>query len=394
MRYLIVGFILLLLAIWLGLEISQDTGYVLIAYRHWSVETSLWVIAVLLIISFVILYVLFRTMGRTMRISKNVKRWKKMRRYRTGRILTNYGLCQLAEGDWHTAEHTLLKAAKMAKSPLIDYLAAARAAQAQQEYERRDNYLRKAHLTTKGTTIAVGLTQAQLQIAANQWEQALATLRHLNRTDPHHRYVLKLLKSVYQQLNDWEQLQKMIPSLKKHKVLPDDELQTLEQKIYFILLNNANNKGGQELIEVWKSLPRRWQHNISLVRAYTKFLIHHREDEKAIPLIENQLKKQWDAELVNNYGQAQGPNTAKQLSIAETWLKKYPKEPELLLCLGQLSIREKFWGKAQDYLEASIQLVPSRFAYEKLGEVFEALDDKAAALNAYRTGLQFDRLNK
>ncbi len=121
MIYLIFGFVLLLLAIWLGLEISQGTGYVLVAFQHWSIETSLWVAAIIVIIVFVLFYFIFRTIGRTTRISKNIKRWKKMRRYRKARRLTNVGLCELAEGQWERAEQTLLKGAKITKSPLINY---------------------------------------------------------------------------------------------------------------------------------------------------------------------------------------------------------------------------------------------------------------------------------
>lgn len=388
MRYLILGFILLLLAVWLGLEMSRGTGYVLIAYRHWSIETSLWVAVIACIIFFLILYFIFRTIGRTTRISKNIRRWKKMRRYRKARQLTNYGLCQLAEGDWQRAEQTLIKAAQITKSPLINYLAAARTAQAQQAYERRDNYLRQAHMTTKGSGIAVGLTQAQLQINSKQWEQALATLKHLNRKDPHHRYTLKLLMTVYKQLHDWAQLQKLLPSLRKYKVLSGNELTLLERKIYRALLAEAYQKDTTTLIETWKAFSRHWHHDIELIRAYTHYLIAHREDARAIALIENILKKQWDPVLVENYGLAHGAMPAKQLNSAESWLKKYPQESQLLLCLGRLSIRDKLWGKAQEYLTDSIQLAPTTAAYKELGTVLEALNEKEAALKVYKKGIE------
>ena len=38
--------------------------------------------------------------------------------------------------------------------PLLDYIAAARAAHAQQEYQRRDEYLRKAYKQVRGSRIA------------------------------------------------------------------------------------------------------------------------------------------------------------------------------------------------------------------------------------------------
>ena len=52
---------------------TQDIGYVLVVYRHWSIETTLWVAASSLIILFLLLYIISRLLGRTTQISKNLK---------------------------------------------------------------------------------------------------------------------------------------------------------------------------------------------------------------------------------------------------------------------------------------------------------------------------------
>ncbi|OGO96219.1 MAG: hypothetical protein A3F41_05325 [Coxiella sp. RIFCSPHIGHO2_12_FULL_44_14] len=390
MKYLILGLILLLLAIGLGLEMAHGTGYVLIMYRHTSIETSLWVALLSLFIAFIAFYFVFRLLGSTLRISKKIRLWKKHHQQRKAKRLTHRGLCQLVEGYWMEAEQTLIQAAKIAYPSLIHYLAAAYAAQAQKSYEHRDLYLRQAHLANKACTLAVSLTQAQLQMQAHQWEQALATLKHLYHHCPHHPPVLKGLERVYQQLKDWESSKKLLPALRKYHVLSDHELRTIEESIYLAELKQASHQKIERLIETWQALPKQWRHDLFILRAYTRYLIQHHEDETAIELIENVLKKQWDAILVENYSRAYGKNGAKQLSTAETWFKHYPKEPTLLLCLGELSRREKFWGKARDYLEASLSLAPSSQAYETLGMVLEASGDIPAALDMYRKGLAFN----
>jgi HemY protein len=391
MKYLLFGFVLLLLSIWLGLEISRGAGYVLIAYRHWSVETSLWVAIICLIALFVVMYFIFRTLGRTTRIAKKIRQWRRMRHYRQSRHLTNVGLCELAEGNWQRAEHTLLKAAKMTKSPLNNYLAAAQAANAQQAYDRRDNYLRKADATTKGSTIAVGLTQAQLQINSNQWEQALATLQHLYRIDPHHAYTLTLLKTVYLKLNDWQKLHELLPQLRKHKVDSSIALDALEKMVALHLLMQANLQGIRALHTAWDSFPRRLQHDYELINHYARYLISHHDDSTAIPLIEHVLKKEWHPELAKLYGLAKSESPAKQLTTAEDWLQKYPHEPELLLCLGRLSAHEKFLGKARDYFRDYIRLTSSPLGYQELARVYLSLGDKNAALESLQKGFSLEK---
>ncbi len=388
MRYLILVFILLLLSIWLGLEMSRGAGYVLIAYRHWTIETSLWVAIISLLIIFIVFYIVFRTLGRTARISKNLKRWRKMRHHRKGRQLTHIGLCELAEGNWQSAEQTLIKASKLARNPLINFLAAAQAANAEHAYERRDNYLRRAHSSARGSKIAVDLTQAQLQMESKQWEQALATLQHVKNNDPHQRHALNLLKTVYTELGDWESLRDLLPALRKNKIESPEALDGLEQTVYLFLLERACLKGTQALMETWRKFPRSFHHDPILIRKYTRYLVERHEDDEAVALIESVLKKQWDSVLVKTFSVAKGESVAKQLTVAEHWLKKYPKEPELLLCLGRLSVQEKFWGKAREYLQASLQLAPSTEAYQELGKVYLALGDKEAALECFQKGIQ------
>ena len=56
----------------------------------------------------------------------------------------------------------------------------------------------------KGADIAVGVVQAELQLDADQKEQALATLQHLREVSPKHPYVLQLLQNLYSEMNQWQ----------------------------------------------------------------------------------------------------------------------------------------------------------------------------------------------
>lgn len=389
MKYLVALFIFLLLSVWIGSEMTQDAGYVLIVYQHWSIETTLWVTAISLITLFILLYIIFRLLGHITRILKKLKWWKEMHRCHQGRRLTVRGLCELAEGRWQRAEQTLIKAGKITKIPFINYLGAAEAANAQQAYERRDNYLRTAHETTRGSSIAVGLTQAKLQINSNQWEKALAILQYLNRAEAYHPYTLELLKQVYFKLQDWKNLRGLLPSLRKCRVESFKILDAFEKNIYINLLAEAHRVGKQSLLKTWNSFPRRFHQDPELINTYTHFLVKYDEADKAISLIKSVLKKQWNAELVTTYGLICGEKESKQLTIAEGWFKKYQKKPELFLCLGRLSLKEKFLRKAHDFLQSSIKLAPSAAAYQELGRVYEAQGQNDAALDCYRKALEF-----
>lgn len=385
MKKLIIGFIILLFAVWVGFLIHQDPGYVLISYANHAVETSLWVAFIGLVITFLFIYLFVRVFKHTSKLGSKIQRWNQERDERKSIKLTNAGLCELAEGNWKLAENKLIKAAKLSTSPLINYLGAARAAQAQEAYERRDNYLRDAHHTNRDAEVAIVLTQAQLQMSAKQWEQALATLRHLNEIVPNHKYALRLLKDAYLECNDWQQLQLLLPSLRKRKALSESELESLERHTYSTLLRKANTS--EQLEKIWNDIPRHLQSNTSLVQLYTELLIKQNESQRATKVIETTLKKQWDSKLVSHYGLTNGMSNPSQLSKAESWLSKHPNDPELLLCLGRLALREQFWGKAREYLERVVRVKPTSAAHQELGRALEALGETEAALTHYRTGL-------
>jgi HemY protein len=72
---------------------------------------------------------------------------------------------------------------------------------------------------------------------------------------------------------------------------------------------------------------------------------------------------------------------------AESWLAAHPDEPELLLCLGRLSARDKLWGKARDYFESSYRLQRSAEVCAELGRLLTGLGEPKVAAAYFREGL-------
>lgn len=50
-RILII-FIVLLASVWLGIQLNRDPGYILIAINQWTIETTLWVAIIGVILAF------------------------------------------------------------------------------------------------------------------------------------------------------------------------------------------------------------------------------------------------------------------------------------------------------------------------------------------------------
>ena len=190
-------FILLLAALTaaglLVLGTRGEPGYVLVALGDYTFESTAWGLAAVLLLLGGALYLLLHA-GRGWRLLSGSRLWRP-------RNASVRGLLAFLEGDWKRARRLLLAGAGASQSPLVNYLTAARASFELGESDRTEDLLRQAIASTPGADLAVGLTQAELQLGAGQLESALATLLRLQALSPRHPVVLKRLASCYQQLN-------------------------------------------------------------------------------------------------------------------------------------------------------------------------------------------------
>lgn len=387
MKFLVTLLISLIAAVTLGLVLVKEPGYVLIGYGEWTLETTASLLVFTLLLGLAGLYLVLRFFAGLKRAPQRLRQWEARRKALRARNNLNRGLIELAEGDWATAEKRLLKHAADSETPLLNHLAAARAAQQQGAHERRDHYLRLAHQGMPDADIAVGLTQAELQIAHRQMEQALATLTHLRTLSPRHAYVLKMLMHLYERLQDWEHLRDLLPELRKRGVLEEAAADQLEVRLHCELLAQAARGRDAEILrDAWNRVPRRLLQNADLVLAYATQLHGLGDDVAAEDLLRNALKKSWDDRLVDLYGRLQGDAT-QQLNSGEDWLRSHDRNPILLLALGRLAMRSSLWGKARGYLEAGIGIAPTVESYQLLGALAEQLNETDLATQCYRQGM-------
>ncbi len=391
MRRFIVLIVILIFSVWLGLRIAKDPGLALFTYNNWSVEMPLWFAVLGLIALMLVLYFIVRFFDSVDTGFYRWKNWLRWRRKNKAYSKTNRGLLELIEGHWRQAENYLLEGIDQSDAPLINYLAAAKAAHERGAYDKRDMYLQKAHDFAPHAEVAIGLTQAQLQFDQGQLEQALATLNHLRTLVPSHPIVLKLLEKLYVRLADWKNLLKLMPALRKAKIFTTDQLDHLEQTVYEELLNIEANKtdGLRQLRALWMTLPRRLEKNPRLVYCYAEYLMHYPDATMEIEeLINKTVKKTWSPDLVKMYGQLVTTDSKKQLNHAEHWLKLYPHQAILFLTLARLCLRCKLWGKARSYLDDSLKLATLPETYVEYGKLFEQLGDMSSAVESYQKGLQ------
>lgn len=391
MRRLILFFALLLLSVWMGLWIHQGSGSgtLFLALKDKTIEMPIWFAAIMLLLGYFALWIMLQILTKIFSLKACLVHFKRHWQQKHARLNTRRGLIEFGEGNWKQAEHHLTKALPDSDTSLLNYLAAARAAQELGASERRDDYLREAQKTLPDAKIAIELTQAQLQIVNEQWEQALATLNHLHSLSPYHPYVMKLLVKVYLALKDWAELQKWMPQIQRKKVMNEKDFARLENEVYSGLLEQASKQGNSEaLSEAWKKFPKSARKITLIAIAYISKLLENHADNEAEQVCRETLKHEWNNTLILLYGQCDTLNIAEQLCFAEHFLKYYPNNPYLLLTLGRICLRRQLWGKAKSYFLKSVQIQPEAETYAELAKLSEALNEKEAANEYYKQSLQ------
>lgn len=380
-------FVLLLASMLLGLQLHQDPGHVLVSFRHWTIETTLIVAFLgMLLLSFCI-HLLWFVSATIIHLPKAWSRWRNIRHIQGAQNKTRQGFLEFSEGRWRLAKKHLIHALPYAETPLFNYLTAARAAQELGESALRDDYLREAKQAIPEAGIAIELTQAQLQLAEQQWEQALATLQHVQEQHPNHPYVLKLLLQLYEEVHDDEQCIALLPALKHHRILTDEALHRLEKRLY---LNALIKRTQQPSLDVTKtfmqSLPKTLAQDLDIQTVYLQALIHQHEPELAETLLRRTLHKTIHSPMLILYSEL--PSTCAQLPFIESLLKNNPHHPAVLLCLARLYVAQNIIGLAIQSYESSMASDPNPIAYAELGLLYEKQGDRERAYEAYRTGLR------
>ncbi len=308
-------FLLLLLCLLAGVGlvalIESDPGYVLISYGLTTIETSLWVGLLILLVFNVIFYYLWRFLSRVLATRNALSEWLGARAYH--RELAQLE-SQLAAGDVGAVVHRL------------------------------------------------------------------GSIAHRKHSDQE----LKLLARAYGAIEDWPQLKKLLPALRKRKILPAKELKALETSVYLGVLSKAS---ADELRQIWSKFPSEWRKSPQLIECYGRRLLESGDDLEAEKVLSKGIKQNWDGGLVAQYGRIRGRDPARRLKLAESWLKAHPQDASLMLCLGRLSQRNDLWGKAREYFEASHRLQPSAEACAELARLLFSLGERDKSAEYSREGL-------
>jgi HemY protein len=358
--------------------LSADPGYVLVTLRGWSVESTVVVAVVAVLLAWVVLRLVVWLLRLPFRA------WRQHAR-KVARERLAGGLVALHQGRWARAETLLTRAASDPTHRLPALLAALRAAEARGD---RDSALAlRQRLQTAADGRDLAILDAELELRRERPEAALRVLETAGTSEAPRAIELRM--RALAQVGRAHEAIGLLPGLRQSQLLEGAALEAFEAEINAAALQQARD--AEQLAQRWESASRAQRQHPEVVAAYAARAATLGLEDQAASAIEYALKKHWSEALAWRYGQLPRGRRNSPLKSAEAWLTSQPNSPALLLALGRLCREETLWGKAEDYLHRALAQGAGAEAWEELGHAYAAQRDDARARHAFANALRLAR---
>ncbi len=376
------GVLGLLLGAGLVTLVEQDPGYIYVSWRDSSIETSLWFGITLALVVWMLVALLLKFITKILRSRLTLMDWLGSRKSRNATALSNRGLINFVEGNWEQSRKQLLRAARYTEAPLLNHLIAARASFRLGDVDEARRQLGIAETIDGDAGIAVELTQAELQLTAGQYEQALATLVRARANANKHPYVVELLARAHLQLEDWESLREILPELKKYKLNASGHLSDTEERMWLGLMSSAIEAPDAEgaLEKLWRSVPA----ELKSQKRFRQHFIEQLRSLKAYVALERWviefLDNEWDVTLIDSLGRFAPKQPKKLLKTLERWLAQQGKEYPLMMAAARVALHAHEWDRAEAFLLEASQQEDAAEAAWLLSALYRATDRQEGAV--------------
>lgn len=374
-------------AVALALVLREHSGNVLIVAQPWRIELSLTLAVLLLLATFIVLYVFLRMLAWISGGPERFRSWRSLRSQKRDHELLENGWIKILEGRYTDAEKDLSKLLERTHSSsrkVLAGLASARATHHLGEFTRRDEALVLARSSATGNPRlreATAIVAAEMYLDQNRPQEALELLKPLQDASSRYFHATKLLLRAHLQLHNHDRVYELTRVLARRGVIEKAEATQLIETSAAARLRDGGVDGFKS---IWGDLKsdERTLPDIALAAATIQAAQGHHDDESRI--LEAALNIRPESRLLSAYAQCPPELVARRLSKAEGWLKNHPDDAALLSALGKLCLTGELWGQGERYLLRSMKLRSDMRIHALLGTLYDRLGRTGDAMKHWR----------
>ena len=364
-------------------------GYLYVAFWDYEVEMGVVTAIVGLILFYCILQVVEWCLVFLLNLILSSRLLPEKWRRKAARKHTLVGALALAEEDWPVAEKAMAKGAEKGEIPALNLLAAARAAQHQNDSVSRDNYLNEAEKEPIAAN-AVTTTRTRYLLQQGDLISAREQLDKLSPSSKSKLPVLRLAIELYQAQSDFNSLKLLLPIIKKRQLLSDSAFAELTLSTNRSLLLSATEVSEQELEKAWHWLSRAERKEMSYLTLYCLGLNRYGRKPEALKLLMKHLKNSPSPELLTGLGKILLPTDLDERELIFSMEKKHAENIDFQILLAKLHQQNSDHRRAKEYWEKVCLIQPTKDHWLALGENQEHLGEQNPAILSYRNAIKAD----
>lgn len=357
----------------------------MVYYEGWKVELPLW-LGLLSAIIIVSVFMFFTSIFAKVQYWVSCTRsYLEAKRLKKAEETSARALQAIIVGNLDDAINFAERSTKISSGlAQINYLTQIRALHEQGDYKKRDELIEKIIGLDPDYSNVYKIFSADLRIKSGDFDGAHVILSKLFDESPKNKQVLRLLAVSSLKIRAWEQLELIVPRLKKTKAISSEQLETVQKELYSgFLIDMGNRYGKQELLALWSRVPKRVKQYPGVVEAYLQALEELQLDDIGAPIIISFLKKNLVEEVVPYLVSNKHIDKEQKRKLLEKWLPDHPQSNILLLSLAKLYMERQIWGKAQSVLEESLAIELTNEAYRMLGDLYDKKGEVEVAKDYY-----------
>lgn len=379
--------LVLALAVGLALVLREHGGNVLVMAPPWRIELSLTLAVLLLLGTFLALYILLRSIAWLVSGPERFSSWRGLRAQKRDHELLQSGWISALEGRYIQAEKELSKLLSKTDSvpnKVLAGLALAGASHRLGEYARRDEALKAAQNAASGEPRlkeAAATVAAEMYLDQRRPEEALVLLQPLQDVSSRYFNATRLLLRAHRQLHHHDRVYDLVRVLLRRGVMDKAEAQPLIEVAAAARLHAG---GIDSYKAIWGDLKseERVLPAIALAAAAIQESAGNLDD--ASKILEAAIGNKLEPRLLSAYSQCTPDQVARRLSKAEVWLKANPHDSALLATLGNLCLIGQLWGQGERYLLRSMKIRSDVRIHALLGNLYDRLGRQEDAMKHWR----------
>jgi len=377
-------------AVGLAVLVRYNVSNVVIFFPPYRIDFSLNFFLLILFLFLLVMYGVMRAIDTARRLPSQVAAYRHKKREDEGNQALREAVKALFEGRFVQAEKAAARAQALPENAGNAALIGARAAHSLSQMDRRDAFLAGLEKDESFRTARL-MTSLELLVREHQTRPALAVLDELNASGTRHVQAQRWALKAHQQAKNWDEVLKLVQSLDKHHAIKPVLASRLRELAYADLFSSRQHDA-ESVQRIWQRVPQedRLRPYVA-VRAAAAFTDCGLGDA-ARDLLADAIGAHFDDRLIKAYrfSAAETGSAAllKQIENGEAWMQAHPADPELLLTLGALCLKEKLWGKAENYLDRAIynqqDTAILRETHLLLAQLHEALGHSDEAAQHYK----------